>query len=77
VVSCATPEGAVVTYYSDLVSTPLALLDAIKKSPVSDPDSLEIIVGKELPAEYHGFANDCCFSRIGLLRGPKSHNGFV
>ena len=38
--------------YSDLVSTPLALRDAIKKAFGSEPDCLGIIVVKDLPAEY-------------------------
>lgn len=38
--------------YRDLVSTPLALQDAIKKAFGSEPDCLGIIVVKDLPAEY-------------------------
>jgi len=38
--------------YPDLVSTPLALQDAIKKAFGSEPDCLGIIVVKDLPTEY-------------------------
>ena len=38
--------------YPDLVSTPLALQDAIKKAFGSEPGCLGIIVVKDLPVEY-------------------------
>jgi hypothetical protein len=40
--------------YSDLVSKPLALQDAIKKAFGSETDCLGIIVVKDLPVEYPG-----------------------
>jgi hypothetical protein len=47
-----TPDGAVVISHRDLVSTPLALQDAIKRAFGSELDCLGIVVVSDLPAEY-------------------------
>ncbi|KAF7784578.1 hypothetical protein Agabi119p4_743 [Agaricus bisporus var. burnettii] len=47
-----TAEGAVAISYSNLVSAPLSLVDAIGEAFGSDPSSLGIIIVRDLPPEY-------------------------
>ncbi|KAF8912930.1 hypothetical protein CPB84DRAFT_1700490 [Gymnopilus junonius] len=47
-----TPEGAVIISYSTLLSSPQSLGPAIEKAFGSNPESLGIIVVRDLPAEY-------------------------
>ncbi|PPQ67417.1 hypothetical protein CVT25_005996 [Psilocybe cyanescens] len=47
-----TTDGAVVISYNTLVSSPESLGPAIEKAFGSDPESLGIIVVRDLPAEY-------------------------
>ncbi|EIM83300.1 Clavaminate synthase-like protein [Stereum hirsutum FP-91666 SS1] len=63
-----TPEGAVSISYNTLVSSPLSLTDAIEKAFGSHPDSLGIIVVRDLPAEYKTYRE-----RLLLLSSDFAH----
>ncbi|KAF7310575.1 RIC1 domain-containing protein [Mycena chlorophos] len=50
-----TPEGAVSISYNDLIASPLSLTESIEKAFGSSPESLGIIVVRDLPPEYAGY----------------------